>query len=85
MPLYEYECRSCGGFSETRPMVVSGLAVTCPTCAKPAPRVLSASAVGRGRRRRGGHPDPILVKADREPPKPRATVSHGDRPWMLGH
>jgi putative FmdB family regulatory protein len=66
MPIYEYECRSCGPFSEARPMAVSALPSVCPLCTAQAQRVLSATAIaigrgGGGRRRRGGSAEPAVV------------------------
>lgn len=93
MPIYEYECRACGAFSDARPMAASALPVPCPRCALNAPRVLSATGIargGRGRRPRAIAPS-LVVKERRPPevskidplraPRPR----HGGRPWMIGH
>jgi putative FmdB family regulatory protein len=94
MPIYEYECRTCGGFTESRPMAASALPSTCPRCSLIAPRVLSATALGRtSRARRRGRPEPKLVTTtNREPrtPKERPLVReaqrpHAGRPWMMGH
>jgi putative FmdB family regulatory protein len=90
MPLYEYGCRRCGLFSESRPMSGSAMPAPCPTCGAKAPRVLSATAVGHSktgnRRRARGYREPALVKNDREPlPQPRQVAPAGGRPWMLGH
>jgi len=84
MPIYEYECGSCGPFAEARPMAASALPSPCPRCAAPAPRVLSATtsigtragagkgtgaAGGRARRRRGGAVEPSVVTvSDRREP-----------------
>ena len=94
MPIYEYECRTCGPFSDSRPMVEAGLPAPCPQCARKAPRVLSATAIGRGgraRRPRARAPS-LVVREQREPKKPSNADplrsprrDHGARPWMLGH
>jgi len=95
MPIYEYECRACGGFTQSRPMSASAMPATCPRCSLIAPRVLSAAAIGRGgRARRRGRPEPTLVStAGREPRAPKkemplaraAQRPHAGRPWMMGH
>jgi putative FmdB family regulatory protein len=93
MPIYEYECDTCGSFSGERPMALAGLPARCPRCARKAPRVLSATAIGGGRGRRAARLEPSLVVKDRPEPKrtPKADPlraprrEHGGRPWMLGH
>jgi putative FmdB family regulatory protein len=40
MPVYEYECRECGGFSASRPLAQYREPVACPGCGMLAPRVL---------------------------------------------
>jgi putative FmdB family regulatory protein len=99
MPIYEYECRTCGPFSEARPMAVSALPSVCPLCTGQAMRVLSATAIAIGRGgggcRRGGSAEPsvVTVKDRREAPKknridplraPRRP-REAARPWMVGH
>ncbi len=48
MPTYQYECADCGPFSETRPMAEFDQPQPCPDCALPAPRLLTAPALGGG-------------------------------------
>jgi putative FmdB family regulatory protein len=48
MPTYEYECADCGPFSEVRPMAEFDRQQPCPDCAQPAPRLLTAPALGGG-------------------------------------
>ncbi len=38
MPIYDYDCESCGPFREMRPMSQSAEPCPCPVCATPAPR-----------------------------------------------
>ena len=92
MPIYEYECRACGTFSDARPMAASALPASCPHCARKAPRVLSATAIGRGGRRRRTAEPKLVTKKEREPKKKPKTDplraprhDHGARPWMIGH
>lgn len=93
MPVYEYECRLCGPFSDARPMAASALPLPCPRCSRAAPRVLSPPAIGRGGRgRRPRALAPSLVVKE-SPPAERSKTDplraprrrHGGRPWMLGH
>lgn len=42
MPVYEYECRSCGVFSVLRKMHESSLPAPCMDCGEESPRILSA-------------------------------------------
>jgi putative FmdB family regulatory protein len=38
MPNYDYNCPDCGGFTENRPMAMSGDPCDCPQCGTPSPR-----------------------------------------------
>jgi putative FmdB family regulatory protein len=40
MPIYEYECSECGGFTAMRPMVQCREPAACPACGAQSPRVL---------------------------------------------
>lgn len=40
MPMYDYECPTCGDFTELRPMAESSLPQPCPCCETPSPRVI---------------------------------------------
>jgi putative FmdB family regulatory protein len=46
MPTYDYDCKSCGSFSENRPMAEFALPQPCPACSEPAPRALTSPAIG---------------------------------------
>ena len=48
MPTYDYECPDCGPFSEIRPMAEFDSPQPCPDCSAPAPRLLTAPALGGG-------------------------------------
>jgi putative FmdB family regulatory protein len=48
MPTYEYECADCGPFSDVRPMAEFDRPQPCPDCTQPAPRLLTAPALGGG-------------------------------------
>ena len=48
MPLYEYHCRPCKRrFEQLRPMEFSDRDAPCPSCGKPAGKVLSVFAAFR--------------------------------------
>jgi len=38
MPVYDYECESCGAFTRMRPMAECELTSDCPRCGADAPR-----------------------------------------------
>lgn len=40
MPIYEYDCPSCGDFTVLRPMAERDAACACPYCATPSARVI---------------------------------------------
>jgi putative FmdB family regulatory protein len=48
MPTYDYECPDCGPFTEVRPMAEFDRPQPCPDCTQPAPRLLTAPALGGG-------------------------------------
>lgn len=45
MPTYLFSCTVCGAFDLIRPMSESGAPAACPSCARPARRVLAAPAL----------------------------------------
>ena len=40
MPIYSYQCATCGPFTGNRPMAASADPCHCPACNVPAPRVM---------------------------------------------
>ena len=42
MPIYGYDCDSCGPFTEMQPMSRASEPMPCPDCGEPAPRGISA-------------------------------------------
>jgi putative FmdB family regulatory protein len=48
MPTYDYECADCGPFTEVHPMAEFDRPQPCPDCSHPAPRLLTAPALGGG-------------------------------------
>jgi putative FmdB family regulatory protein len=86
MPLYEYDCGRCGGFSAWGTMAGSGLPAICPDCGAAADRVLSATAFAGGRARPpAGEPRLVQRRVDGPLAPAHAPHGHGGRPWMMGH
>lgn len=53
MPIYDYDCRACGAFTEQRPMSESADPAPCPGCGLDAPRVIGpvhVRGISSGRR-----------------------------------
>lgn len=64
MPIYNYECGSCGGFDALAKLSESGQPASCPQCGEEAPRMMSAPRIstapesGTGRMRYNGAAHP---------------------------
>jgi putative FmdB family regulatory protein len=48
MPNYEYECETCGPFTENRPMAEFDQPQPCPDCNDLSPRLLTCPALAGG-------------------------------------
>lgn len=46
MPTYDYECETCGPFSESHPMAEFDRPQACPDCGEASPRLLTVPAIG---------------------------------------
>jgi putative FmdB family regulatory protein len=46
MPTYDYDCQTCGPFSDAYPMAEFAKPQACPGCGDLAPRMLTAPALG---------------------------------------
>jgi putative FmdB family regulatory protein len=44
MPLYDYDCPSCGSFSALRPLAEFASPGTCPQCGSTSPKALTSPA-----------------------------------------
>ncbi len=74
MPIYDYDCETCGPFREMRPMSMAAEPCACPDCGTPAPRAfftMPALATMDGDRRtaiatneRASH-EPVSSKSER--------------------
>lgn len=72
MPVYDYECRSCGVFTEHRPMADYATPQPCPECGLASPRAFvtapALAAMDAGRRvafstnERAAHEPKLLSK-----------------------
>ena len=72
MPLYDYECLTCGDFREWRNMSEWEASVPCPHCSLPAPRRAAApmlavlsknNRIAHERNERGAH-EPKVVRRE---------------------
>ncbi len=90
MPLYEYQCDTCGPFEQWHTLSEVGKPVTCSTCeGESTRRIYSPPSVmlNSSLRLKAENSEPTLVSRskDREP-TPRRYQSHGHgRPWMISH
>ncbi|MBS0559682.1 MAG: zinc ribbon domain-containing protein [Proteobacteria bacterium] len=48
MPFYDYDCPSCGAFTEFRPLADFEKPCPCPACGRKSARALTAPALGAG-------------------------------------
>jgi putative FmdB family regulatory protein len=100
MPLYDYECRDCGSFTEFRPVAAFEEDAVCPDCGRASPRQLLCVphfGAGSGRFRAQGvneknsHAPETTKRTGKHPPKcsccrkTPARKTSGPRPWMLSH
>ncbi len=84
MPLYDYECGSCGPFREWRSMTEWEASVPCPGCSLPAPRLAAApmlavlssnNRVAHERNERSAHEPKVVQRKD----LPRGHSHHDHR------
>lgn len=75
MPLYDYECKSCGPFRDWRPMSEWTAGAPCPDCSAPAPRQTAApmlaalssnNRIAHERNERSAH-EPRVVRREHLP------------------
>jgi putative FmdB family regulatory protein len=100
MPLYDYECRDCGGFAEFRPVAAFEEDAACPACGRASPRqLLSVPRFGAGAGRfraeavneKNSHAPETTRRTGKHPPrcgcctKPAQRKASGPRPWMISH
>lgn len=75
MPIYDYECARCGGFSAWGAMRTSDAPATCPGCGARAARVISApylndmksaTRIAHQRNERSAHEPRVLGRSELE-------------------
>jgi putative FmdB family regulatory protein len=99
VPIYQFECLSCGSFDARRPMIEASAPMRCPTCDEPAERRFStpggrrlplATSQAIDRSQRSAY-EPATrstseMGAARRSPRPAHLHRHtAQRPWQIGH
>lgn len=93
MPLYEYQCRKCGPFTEIRSVDRSGLPADCPECGRASAKIFPIinlrtmrpeNRMAHERNERSAHaPHVCGAGCSHGPSKPKAArVKSGDRPAL---
>lgn len=89
MPLYEFECGTCGVFDAFRSIDLRDTAPNCPTCEGETQRIFSVPhfnlSSGSAFLKAKQTSEPRLEKREKEPSKPSYQSHKRDRPWMIGH
>ena len=91
MPLYLYNCKSCGEFQDWQAMTACDQPAACPRCGRRSRRVVSAPKIlamdanlrkAHARNERSAH-EPRLVRRDKQKPHDHVLVpgaAHGHGP-----
>lgn len=89
MPLYEFQCETCGYFEQWRSMSNATHPMPCPSCQQIAKRIFSPPVVmlSGSLPVRRENPEPQRVKRLSEPEsaKPKYKSHADERPWMISH
>ena len=100
MPLYDYQCDSCGPFREWNAMSEWSAPMPCPRCDTRAERRVTApfianmnphSRIAHERNEKSAHEPRVVRKTRKDPAKHGGShgrhlhVHRGSRPWMIGH
>lgn len=88
MPLYEFQCTTCGPFEQLRSLAEMDLPIACPTCEALAQRVFAPPRFQLSttlRLRDCLSSEPQVVKRHQEPAPPRYHTHPQGRPWMISH
>jgi putative FmdB family regulatory protein len=93
MPIYAFECESCGPFELYRPVAQAGVPATCPACSAGARRrftapglALLAAPLRRAldREEKSAH-EPDVTSAKRGRPMPHRHGHGHAPPWVMSH
>lgn len=85
MPLYDYQCGTCGPFREWRTMSECEAEVPCPACSVPAPRLAAApmlrvlspsDRIAHERNERSAHEPKVVRREDLPGARPRSHDHH---------
>ena len=91
MPLYDYECGTCGEFRAWRKMSEWEASVPCPVCSLPASRLAAAPMLGilstnnriaHERNERSAHEPKVMRREDLPPKHSHHDHRHGINPLM---
>jgi len=89
MPLYEFECETCGVFEAWRTIALRDSAPNCPACEGKSQRIFSVPhfnlSTGSAFLKARQTSEPKLEKREKEPTQPSYQSHKRDRPWMIGH
>jgi putative FmdB family regulatory protein len=94
MPLYEFQCKSCGLFEQWRGFNESSDPMLCPNCQTMAKRIYSSpnlhlrsvSTAGSRSKRIEEKTEPRLITREPKETTPKSKQAHRhERPWMLSH
>jgi putative FmdB family regulatory protein len=90
MPLYEFDCKTCGNFEKFRTMSEASKPMLCPTCQTEAKRIYSVAGLIltpkalRTRIDKSAEPQ-IVNRAEIKHSHTHKHHHHHSRPWMIGH
>lgn len=90
MPLYEFNCDTCGQFEAWRTLAELEKPMLCPSCAVVSKRIFSPPMVNLNSGSlfsiaSKANSEPQVVKREKEPSSPKYQSPKGGRPWMIGH
>ena len=94
MPIYHYNCKSCGEFVELRKISEYKLPAACPACDQMGSRVIKAPSLNtmnnaqraaHDTNERSAHEPRVVRRKNNSNHKHSHSHSSSSRPWMIGH
>ncbi len=88
MPLYDFDCPTCGSFEKLRTLAQREQPLACPSCGAITKRIFAPSGFCLSaslRLRDNSNTEPQRLKRDKEPSASRLHTYPQGRPWMIGH